>query len=107
MNNNYNLSCIYNKDTKGPSVTIKIEGELNGTTVEFFEQEVKHIFLKQPQDIFLDLTEVTIIVSSAIGSLLLLQDYVTQKKYKFEISAVNDKVRNILVMMGLDYLMVL
>ena len=105
MENKFLIESQYNIKIEGLSVTIKIDGELNAKTVILFEQEVKNIFLKQPQDVYLDLDKVTLLVSVGIGSLLLIHDFVTQKDYKFQIVRINDKVRNILHVMGLDYIM--
>lgn len=101
------ITSQINKDKNKPGVTINVSGELNATNTSTFEQEVKNIFLKEPQDIFLDLSKVTVFVSASIGSLLLMHDFVTRKNYKFQIVALNEKVKSILVVTGLDKIMVL
>lgn len=105
MSNNLNFNCQYNVDQSSPAVTIFISGELNANTAPLFEQEVKNIFSKQPQNILIDLSNVTTFVSAAIGAILISYDYVTRKNFKFKIIAVNDKVKSILTITGLDYIM--
>lgn len=107
MDNNLNIACQQNTKQKEPAIIIIISGELNALTASTFEQEVKNIFLKTPQNIQLDLSKVTVFVSAAIGSLLLLQDFVTSKKFQFQVVAVNDRVKSILMLTGLDSIMVL
>lgn len=103
----FNLTHQFKKNGNEKAVVFKIDGELNADTSLIFEQEVKNIFLNDPQDIQLDMDDVTIIVSSAIGSLLLLQDFVTSQKHKFQVIALNDKVRNILHLTGIDNILVI
>jgi anti-anti-sigma factor len=105
MNIKFDLSTQHNTDTKDIFATIKVQGELNANTAILFEDEIKKVFSAQPQNIFLDLSDVTLIVSSAIGSLLLFQDIITQKGFKFLIVSINEKIKGILLMMGLDNLM--
>lgn len=107
MDHQFSITNKFETNKPDLSVTIAINGELNANNAIVFEDELKKIFFEQPQNVFLDLMNVTVIVSSAIGTLLLFQDIVTQKGFKFQIVSINEKLKNILIMMGLDNLLVL
>lgn len=102
MGNNFLINTKINSNSIEPSITITIFGELNGSTAQAFENEIKEIFLKQPQNLYLDLEGVTVFVSAAMGSLLLIQDFVNQKGFKLKIVALNKKIEEILKVTGLD-----
>lgn len=107
MENKFQIICETNSNEKEPSISITVVGELNGSTAHTFEKEVKEIFLKQPQNLNLNLEGVTVFVSAAIGSLLLLQDFVNQKGFKIKIVALNDKIKEIIKITGLDKVLAL
>ncbi len=107
MENKFQIICDVNSNEMEPSILITVVGELNGSTAHTFEKEVKEIFLKQPQNLNLNLEGVTVFVSAAIGSLLLLQDFVNQKGFKIKIVALNDKIKEIIKITGLDKVLAL
>jgi len=102
MENKIQIISDYKCDANDPAILITIIGELNGSTAQTFEKEIKEMFLRQPQNINLNIAGVTVFVSAAIGSLLLLQDLVNQKGFKLRIVALNDKIKEIITITGLD-----
>lgn len=102
MESKVQISSQVNTNAIQPTITVTVVGELNGSTAHTFEKEIKEIFLKQPQNLYLDLEGVTVFVSAAMGSLLLIQDFVNQKGFKLKIIALNEKNKEILKVTGLD-----
>lgn len=85
---------------------ISVEGELNAETISSFEDEVKEAFFEKPATILLDFKEVSVFVSSAVGTLLLLNDFVSQKQHKIKITKINQKVKEVLTLIGIYQLFV-
>ncbi|PCJ63460.1 MAG: hypothetical protein COA79_01220 [Planctomycetota bacterium] len=86
---------------------VKVTGELNGESTPKFEDFIKQLFFKEAKDIKLDLDDLDVIVSSAIGSLLLLHDTVTTGQKQFTIIKINEKIKSIISIIGLDNIIIL
>ena len=96
MSREFNLTINFTTNENESFVTIKIEGELNASSALIFEDEIKKIFLTKPQNVYLDLKDVDSIISSAIGSLLVYQDFVIKKGFTFKIISINERIKSIL-----------
>lgn len=86
---------------------IKVVGKLDVETTPEFEEYIKDLFQKNPKNIKLDLEGLENIISSAIGSLLLLHDTIANKQKQLTIIKVNDKIKSIISIVGLDNIIIL
>lgn len=103
MSTSFNISLADETDNE---YFIKVTGCLDADNTPEFEDFVKQCFYKDPKDVKLDLDELDNIVSSAIGSLLLLHDAVSNKQKQMTIYKINDKIKSIISIIGLDNIII-
>lgn len=97
------MAISANASTDGATLTIKIEGRFDFSTLQQFRNSYEKITPK-PRNFIIDLKASDYLDSSALGMLLALRDYAGGDESNIKIIGANADIKKILVITKLDEL---